>query len=716
MPDERYRGHPLLQEPDDGGLYVFDNGVHGYSVLSDGRWAVRTSDTVFDTSNRRMWVDWTTGGVEPGWLLGVPAAIWLHPTRRQRVYVGWWKLGVQYQGQALTPWRTMSALRAEHMPWSVISPAGPLGSHVQVTTMGLCSEEEDVFCQWFRVSNLSDEPVSDIRLVVELSCVLRTMLIEEGSDAPAIEVSRTPDGVVFSSAEADTMARVTGLPIIEGDAAPRDPDDAGICSVLLGQTLSVEAGGTWTGRMELALSPLAGAPEVPATAASSARTFPEQPDSAARKAAPFLDSLEPLRVPDPLLAAGLRRAAVYARGLSLDMGEVSPLLSDHISFGADMPRDSFSCVTAVLPIWPELARSYLRFYYQRALRGEMLEHTFVPDLSDPDGPVPEEHSIDAVAYILLALARYWRLCGDDGLLHEPGFREGIELLLAAALRYRSSALGLIGSSHRSSDEACVFPYNIPGNALLAVALTETSALLDAVYGEPDAAASVLEMATGLRRAILTHGVVEDAEFGEMFAFEVSEDGDYLLYDQADIPNLTSLPFFGFCEPGTEVLRNTLAFVHSPRNIGYAPSSSGKFRTLSDGSKRFPANPWPLGRMSEMMSSPRDPAALAAGFRWLSDCLPPSLQLSETVERHTGRVFGRYWFAWPSGLMLTLFNECVCGIRAGDALVIDPVVPEGWDHFCSPIYTIRDRRVQVIHQAGRSDVIVDGVASPAPVEL
>jgi len=35
-----------------------------------------------------------------------------------------------------------------------------------------------------------------------------------------------------------------------------------------------------------------------------------------------------------------------------------------------------------------------------------------------------------------------------------------------------------------------------------------------------------------------------------------------------------------------------------------------------------------------------------------------------------------WFAWPSGLMLTLFNECVCGIRIGESVVIDPVIPEG----------------------------------------
>jgi len=75
-----------------------------------------------------------------------------------------------------------------------------------------------------------------------------------------------------------------------------------------------------------------------------------------------------------------------------------------------------------------------------------------------------------------------------------------------------------------------------------------------------------------------------------------------------------------------------------------------------------------------------------------------------------------WFAWPSGLMLTLFNECVCGIRIGESVVIDPAIPEGWKCVESPVYTIRGRSVQVLHKTGETRVLVDGGLGAPPVVI
>ena len=63
-----------------------------------------------------------------------------------------------------------------------------------------------------------------------------------------------------------------------------------------------------------------------------------------------------------------------------------------------------------------------------------------------------------------------------------------------------------------------------------------------------------------REGIYKHAVVTDREFGPMFAFEVGEAGEFLLYDQADIPNLISATRFGFCRQNDRIYQNTLKFI------------------------------------------------------------------------------------------------------------------------------------------------------------
>lgn len=40
--------------------------------------------------------------------------------------------------------------------------------------------------------------------------------------------------------------------------------------------------------------------------------------------------------------------------------------------------------------------------------------------------------------------------------------------------------GLIGSAFRPSDDACTFPYNIPGNAMVSSYLNKTSNMLKSI--------------------------------------------------------------------------------------------------------------------------------------------------------------------------------------------------------------------------------------------
>jgi meiotically up-regulated gene 157 (Mug157) protein len=198
--------------------------------------------------------------------------------------------------------------------------------------------------------------------------------------------------------------------------------------------------------------------------------------------------------------------------------------------------------------------------------------------------------------------------------------------------------------------------------------------------------------------------VADHEFGDVFAFEVGDDGEALLYDQADIPNLISATRFGFCTGDDPVYRNTVRFAYSARNQGYRGTMDGKYGELCDGSKTMPHSPWPLAAMSHLMSCCASREEARRLLDWLRDCLTPCLQLPEICDKHTGLPIQRYWFGWPTAMMLMVYIETICGVKIGKEIRFEPLAPAGWDAYESPILRISGERLQVVVKDGKANKV------------
>lgn len=115
--------------------------------------------------------------------------------------------------------------------------------------------------------------------------------------------------------------------------------------------------------------------------------------------------------------------------------------------------------------------------------------------------------------------------------------------------------GLIRSAFRPSDDATIFGFFIPPNAMMAVQLSKTAKLL-AKAGNKKLSDELDRRADALRRAVLEHGVVHHPRYGKVFAFEVDGYGSTLFMDDANIPSLLSLPYIGFVDAHDPVYRNT----------------------------------------------------------------------------------------------------------------------------------------------------------------
>jgi meiotically up-regulated gene 157 (Mug157) protein len=206
-------------------------------------------------------------------------------------------------------------------------------------------------------------------------------------------------------------------------------------------------------------------------------------------------------------------------------------------------------------------------------------------------------------------------------------------------------------------------------------------------------------ANNLRLALEKNAIIRDKEFGDIWTFEIDGKGKYLLYDQADYPNLLTIPYFGFCKFEDKIYQNTRKFIFSPRNAGYK-HTIGRYSALCDGSKQDPQNPWALGIMGELMANPTSQQARKT-FDWLENALTSTLTLSETADKYRGR---NNWhtFGWATSLMSLLYIEIICGFKPRAKKII-PCVPNGWEKFKSPVIKFHGKPMVLKYESNKTKI-------------
>ncbi len=138
---------------------------------------------------------------------------------------------------------------------------------------------------------------------------------------------------------------------------------------------------------------------------------------------------------------------------------------------------------------------------------------------------------------------------SDGGFGEPGRRTG-----------------MVKSAFRPSDDATLFPFLVPSNAYLAVALEGLTEVLDGIEEMADVRADAAAFAAEVRDAIEEHTFVHKRavagvhDAGDVFAFEVDGYGSSSLMDDANVPSLLSLPYLGFVSADDPVYRRTRKYV------------------------------------------------------------------------------------------------------------------------------------------------------------
>lgn len=204
--------------------------------------------------------------------------------------------------------------------------------------------------------------------------------------------------------------------------------------------------------------------------------------------------------------------------------------------------------------------------------------------------------------------------------------------------------GLVRSAFRPSDDATILGFFIPANAMMAVELKRTAAILKAA-SETVRAQKLERWSQTITDGIWEHGVIQHAKFGRVFAYEVDGYGSSILMDDANYPSLLALPLMGFVAQDDEVYQNTRKMLLNRDSNPYYLEGT-EFRGIG-GPHIGLMNAWPMSLLIQAQTTDDEDEIMAC-----IDFVLKSAKLGlvhESIDVNARRMYTRSWFAWANGV-------------------------------------------------------------------
>jgi hypothetical protein len=210
--------------------------------------------------------------------------------------------------------------------------------------------------------------------------------------------------------------------------------------------------------------------------------------------------------------------------------------------------------------------------------------------------------------------------------------------------------GMIFSMFRPSDDACIYPLFVPANLFAVEALANLGEIAHNAAHDDRLAQACEDLRQEIAVAVNRCGAVQHGEIGEIFAYEVDGYGNALMMDDANVPSLLALPYFGARSINDPLYRNTRKFVLSTANPyffrGRAAEGVGGPHIGLDAI-------WPMGIILRAITS-TDADEIRQCLRWLRDTTAGTDFMHESFNKDNPAQYTRPWFAWAN----TLFGELI----------------------------------------------------------
>ena len=243
-----------------------------------------------------------------------------------------------------------------------------------------------------------------------------------------------------------------------------------------------------------------------------------------------------------------------------------------------------------------------------------------------------------------------------------------EQLHASCSRYHTeletgsfnSGTGMIWTAYRPSDDAVRYHFNIPQEAIAAIALRVIASLAVDGYRDRNLANEANSMAAQVEDGVQLYGRAWRPELGGwVYAFETDGDGAQLFADDANIPNLTALPYIGWSSSSDPFYLNTRAFALSSRNPWYY---RGLYASGLGSEHTPPGYVWPLGIIARALTATSS-QEIAASVTTLAETDSQDGLIHESFYGNGYWAFTRAEFGWANALYAELIFRTLAGFSA-----------------------------------------------------
>jgi len=236
--------------------------------------------------------------------------------------------------------------------------------------------------------------------------------------------------------------------------------------------------------------------------------------------------------------------------------------------------------------------------------------------------------------------------------------------------------GMVRTHFRPSDDAVVFAFNIPGNAMAAVelprfvrvlegmaAMRETDRVLQLPWSEGlnDLMARMRQLYAGIARGLGLHGTMM-FNGDRVYAYEVDGFGNAIFMDDANVPSLLSLPLLGYLPAEDPLYMATRQHLLSENNPWYFKGKAGIGGI--GGPHIGQGSIWPMSLIVQALTSSRVEEVAMLIEQLMVTSAPNSL-MHESFTMDNVTDYTRPWFAWAN----TLFGELILRVAT------DPVLYE-----------------------------------------
>ncbi|MGB8265114.1 MAG: glycoside hydrolase family 125 protein [Candidatus Velthaea sp.] len=285
--------------------------------------------------------------------------------------------------------------------------------------------------------------------------------------------------------------------------------------------------------------------------------------------------------------------------------------------------------------------------------------------------VERKFEVDSLLYPIWFASKYVRATHDRSIF-TPEVRRAFDRVLEtlrteqrhdARSNYRHDQLadggrgsavrytGMVWTGFRPSDDPARYQYNIPENMFAVVVMRDLTDIAYQVWHDARMAENAWGLSVEIQRGIEQYGTLTLPDIGRIYAYEVDGRGHYNVMDDANIPSLLSIPYFGYLPAENSLYQTTRRFALSDRNPYFF---AGKY-AQGEGSPHTPHGfVWPLALVVQALTS-RDQIEIdrVLGYIAVSDI--GDHRLHESFDADWPESYTRADFAWPNALYAQLVN-------------------------------------------------------------